>query len=68
MVVYGQLEVQPKGRFRVTPGTIHVHFLEPIETAGMNYDDRDALAERTHEAMRRCLAEQYGVGVSPGAT
>lgn len=62
VVVYGQLEVQPKGVFRVTPGTIHVHYLEPIESTGMTYDDRDELANRTHEAMRRCLAEQYGVG------
>lgn len=64
VVVYGQLEVQPKGQFRVTPGTIHVHYLPAIETTGMTYDDRDRLAQATHEAMAECLHREYGV-VSP---
>lgn len=61
VVVYGQLAVNPKGKFRVRPGTIHVHFLPPIESAGMGYEDRDRLAEATHAAMRDCLAQEYGV-------
>lgn len=65
VVVYGQLEVNPKGAFRVTPGTIHLHFLPAIETAGMTYDDRDELARRTHEAMSECLAREYGVTSAP---
>jgi 1-acyl-sn-glycerol-3-phosphate acyltransferase len=62
VVVYGQLEVNPKGRFRVQPGVIHVHFLPPIESVGMTYEDRDQLAERTHAAMAACLGREYGVG------
>ncbi len=61
VVVYGQLAVNPKGKFLVRPGHIHVHFLPPIETAGMSYDDRDRLADLTHAAMRQCLATEYGV-------
>ena len=61
VLVYGQLEVQPKGKFRVTPGTIHLHYLPAIETTGMTYEDRDRLAQLTHEAMARCLRERYGV-------
>ncbi len=61
VLVYGQLEVQPKGVFRVTPGTIHLHYLPAIESAGMTYEDRDKLAELTHEAMRECLKREYGV-------
>lgn len=61
VLVYGQLEVQPKGVFRVTPGTIHLHYLPAIESAGMTYEDRDRLAELTHEAMRECLKREYGV-------
>lgn len=61
VVVYGQLEVNPKGKFLVRPGTIHVHFLPPIETVGMSYEDRDRLADLTHAAMRDCLAREYGV-------
>lgn len=61
VVVYGQLAVNPKGKFLVRPGTIHLHFLPPIPSAGMSYDDRDRLAELTHEAMLACLAREYGV-------
>lgn len=61
VVVYGQLEVQPKGKFSVTPGTIHVHYLPPIDTTGMTYEDRDRLARATHEAMAGCLHREYGV-------
>ncbi|HRN53904.1 MAG TPA: lysophospholipid acyltransferase family protein [Gemmatimonadaceae bacterium] len=61
VVVYGQLEVNPKGKFLVRPGTIYLHFLPPIETAGMGYEDRNRLAEITHRAMRECLAAEYGV-------
>lgn len=66
VVVYGQLEVNPKGKFSVKPGIIHLHFLSPIETAGMDYEDRDRLAEETHRAMRECLKAEYGVGSESG--
>jgi 1-acyl-sn-glycerol-3-phosphate acyltransferase len=65
VVVYGQLEVQPKGKFSVTPGTIHVHYLPPIESTGMSYDDRNALARATYDAMAECLHREYGVTSPP---
>jgi 1-acyl-sn-glycerol-3-phosphate acyltransferase len=37
----------PKGSFSPKPGTITIHIGEPIPTAGMQYDDRADLAERT---------------------
>src|SRR5690606_2469484 len=43
-VIYGTIGVQSRERFRVRSGTVHVHFLEPIPTAGMTYDDRDRLS------------------------
>ena len=33
-VVYGAREVMPKGSFRIRPGVVHLHFLEPVLTAG----------------------------------
>jgi len=62
VVVYGQLAVNPKGKFLVRPGTIHVHFLPPIDSTGMTYDDRDRLADQTHAAMAACLRQEYQVG------
>lgn len=61
LVVHGQLEVQPKGKFHVTPGTIHLHYLEAIPTTGMTYEDRNRLAALTHQAMADCLQREYGV-------
>lgn len=65
VLVHGQQEVQPKGKFRVRPGTIHMHYLEEIPTTGMTYEDRDELARRTHEAMAACLKKEYGVDSPP---
>lgn len=64
LVVYGALDVQRKGEFKVVPGTIHMHYLPAISTVGMTYDQRDELARRTYEAMAACMEREYGV-VSP---
>jgi hypothetical protein len=34
VLVYGALEVMQKGSFRIRSATVHVHFLEAVETAG----------------------------------
>jgi len=61
VVFHGVLEVQRKGEFKVRPGVIHMHYLPPISTVGLTYDDRDALAKRTYDAMAECLEREYGV-------
>ena len=43
VVVYGALEVMRKGSFRVRPNTVHIHFLEPVPTKGLSYEDRTQL-------------------------
>src|SRR4029079_3736071 len=40
VLVYGAREVMPKGSFRVHAATVHVHFLEPVETTGVDYYPR----------------------------
>lgn len=60
-VIYGTIEVNPRGQFRANPGTVHVHLLKPIPTAGLTYSDRDAIAEQVRQAMAECLSTQYGV-------
>lgn len=64
-VIYGTLEVKPHGQFAMHPGTVHVHFLEPIPTAGLTYDDRDTLAMRVRDAMAALLRREYGVESKP---
>lgn len=61
VVIHGTIEVNPRSEFRVYPGTVHVHVLEPIPTDGLTYDDRDALAERVRERMGACLEQRYGI-------
>lgn len=64
-LVYGAIAIQPKGKFWVRPGRVDIHFLESIPTAGLSYEDRDALADRTREAIAAELERCYGI-VSPG--
>lgn len=63
--IYGALDVQRKGEFHVRPGTIHMHWLPGIPTAGMTYDQRDDLARQTYEAMAACALKEYGVESPP---
>jgi len=65
VVMYGQLEIQPKGQFSVYSGDLHIHYLEPIETTGLNYDDRNALAKRAYDQMAACLKREYNVDSPP---
>ena len=60
-VVYGAREIMPRGSFRIRRGVIHVHFLEPIPTVGLSYDDRGALMTRVWDQMADALHDLYGV-------
>jgi len=60
-VIHGTLRVQPRGRVRVEPGEVHVHFLEPVPTAGLDYEQRDRLAAIVRDRMAACLEREYGV-------
>jgi 1-acyl-sn-glycerol-3-phosphate acyltransferase len=71
VVVHGTIEVNPRGSLTATPGTVHVHRLTPVSTAGLTYDDRDALAATVHARMCELLLREYGVEplpLAPAAT
>ena len=61
LVVYGTREVQPKGSFVIRSATVHVHFLEEIPTAGLQYEDRDQLAAECWRRMAAALEREHGV-------
>jgi 1-acyl-sn-glycerol-3-phosphate acyltransferase len=61
VAIHGSIEVQPKGAIRVHAGRIDVHFLPPIATAGLSYDDRDALARTAYARIAECLEREHGV-------
>ena len=60
-VVHGTIRIQPKGGWRIRSGTVHVHFLEPIDTRGMTYDDRDRLSAMCWTRMAAALRSEYHV-------
>jgi 1-acyl-sn-glycerol-3-phosphate acyltransferase len=63
-VVFGAREVMPKGSFRIRPGVVDLHFLEPVETAGYNYEQRAELMTVVWHRMADELRELYHVTTS----
>jgi 1-acyl-sn-glycerol-3-phosphate acyltransferase len=63
-IVYGAREIMPKGSFRVRPGPVDLHFLEPVETTGMDYERRAALMTTVWTRMADTMYQLYGVGTS----
>lgn len=65
VVVHGTITVQPRDSWRIRGGTVHVHFLEPVPTAGLGYDDRDRLSQEVWRRMSGALHTLYGVDSTP---
>ena len=52
----------PRNSLRLHRGrTIHVHFLEPVDAAGLRYEDRDGLMRTVYERMADAMRTLYGV-------
>jgi len=64
-IVHGTIHVNPRGSLRARSGVVHVHFLEPVPTEGLAYDDRDALARTVWTRMAEAMRDIYGVGSEP---
>ena len=64
-IVHGAIERLPRGSLWARAGTIDIHFLEPVPTAGLTYDDREALSRLVHERMATAMRELYGVESPP---
>jgi 1-acyl-sn-glycerol-3-phosphate acyltransferase len=65
VIVHGTIEINPKGSIQVRSGQADVHFLEPIPTEGLSYDDRDALSAAVRDRMANAMREVYGVESPP---
>jgi 1-acyl-sn-glycerol-3-phosphate acyltransferase len=62
VMTWGSKEVQAKGEIAIHSGTIELTFLEPVETKGLTYDDRDALVETVWNRIAEAL-EGKGVPI-----
>ena len=58
VITWGSKEVQAKGEIAIHSGTIELTFLEPVETKGMAYEDRDALVEIVWNRIAAALEEK----------
>ncbi|HSU96892.1 MAG TPA: lysophospholipid acyltransferase family protein, partial [Gemmatimonadaceae bacterium] len=59
VVIHGTLGILPKGRLVMRPGPIDVYLLDQVATAGLKYDDRDALAHDVHDRMQTVMESLY---------
>ena len=60
-IIHGTLEVMSRDSFRVRPGVVDVHFLEPIDAAGLTYEDRNRLSRAAWAQMAAAMRELYGL-------
>jgi 1-acyl-sn-glycerol-3-phosphate acyltransferase len=60
-LLYGTREVMPKGSFRIRGGAVHIHFLEPVPSEGLDYEDRTKLMEIVWGRMADEMRRRYGV-------
>ncbi|MEO5580525.1 MAG: lysophospholipid acyltransferase family protein, partial [Gemmatimonadaceae bacterium] len=61
VLTYGTREVLPRGSFLIRPTTVHIHLLEPIPVAGMDYAARGELAEMVRMKIVDALESNYGI-------
>ena len=61
VVIMGTREIMGRGSWIVRPGTVNLHFLEPIPTAGLSYADRERLVAQVWTSMAATLQTEYGI-------
>jgi 1-acyl-sn-glycerol-3-phosphate acyltransferase len=65
IIVHGTIEILRKGSFRVHPGTIDIHLLEPVSTTTVDYDHREALMQTVRKRMADAMRDLYGIEALP---
>lgn len=65
VIVHGTIEILKKGSLWAHPGTIDVHLLQPVSTAGVDYDQREALMQTVRTRMADAMRDFYGVEPLP---
>lgn len=59
VVVYGTLEILPRGKLFMHPGVVDVYLLDQIPTTGLDYDCRDRLSRTVHGRMEAVMNDLY---------
>lgn len=61
VILHGTIEVLKKGSLWAHPGMVDIHLLEPVETAGIVYEQRDELMATVRGRMADAMRGLYGV-------
>jgi 1-acyl-sn-glycerol-3-phosphate acyltransferase len=59
ITVLGAHELMPPGSYTIRPGTIEIHFHDPIPTSGLSANERPALMERVRAPMLALLDRHF---------
>ncbi len=59
VVVFGTIEILSKGKLLMHPGVIDVYVTAPVQTAGLDYADRDVLAQAVRDRMQSTMNDVY---------
>lgn len=65
VILHGTIEVLKKGEWWAHPGTVDIHLLEPVATAGTDYEHREALMAKVRGRMAEAMQRLYGVAPMP---
>jgi 1-acyl-sn-glycerol-3-phosphate acyltransferase len=65
VITHGTREIVRKHEVIVRPGNVDIHFLEPVPTAGLKYEDRDQLTELVRDRMVEAMRSLYGIESVP---
>jgi 1-acyl-sn-glycerol-3-phosphate acyltransferase len=65
VIIHGTIEVLRRDSFRVHPGTVDVHLLEPVPTAGVDYEHREPVMAAVRARMAGAMQQLYGVEPLP---
>ena len=65
-IIHGTIDIMRRRSWRIRSGTIDIHFLDPIETAGLGYEDRERLMQLVWTRMADAMREIYGVESNGG--
>ena len=60
-IIHGTVRALPRGSWWLRAGIVDVHFLDPVDTEGLTYEDRDQLARVVYDRMADALRDLYGV-------
>ena len=66
VAISGIRELLPRGGFRIRPGTVTVRVLDPVESRGYSYDDRDRLIAEVRGRIAAALGESASGGAADG--